>query len=219
MKRDYCFLGGKKMGLFLAMSGIIGGNRHEVEEGLRKFAESRKGSLCEKRLATNDENCLVIGEGESGITVFYPYEYFMWDETSEFLSEELSKPVFSFHIHDGDFWMYQFFVNGEVMDCFNPVPDYWQDDIEEEESNQWQGNAQILTKFVPGVHKENVANYLKCWGDEVFESSERKKAYSDDEFFYGDDWQLTDFMKRLGLMYPLDEKGNILGTSYEYKCD
>jgi hypothetical protein len=206
------------MGLFLAMSGIIGGNRSEVEEGLRKFAESRNGSLREKRLSTNDENCLVIGEGANGITAFYPYEYFIWDVTSEFLSTELSKPVFSFHIHDEDLWMYQLFVNGEAMDCFNPVPDYWQE-IEEDERTQWQGNARTLTKFVPGLKEDDIANYLKFWGDDVFKSSERKKAYSEDEFFYGDDWQLVDFMKRLGLRYPRDDKSNILGTTYEYKCE
>jgi len=56
-----------------------------------------------------------------------------WDESSAFLSRELQAPVFSFHIHDGDLWMYILHVNGLAVDQFNPVPDYWDDQISSEE--------------------------------------------------------------------------------------
>jgi hypothetical protein len=203
------------MGLFLAMSGVISANQAEVENAMRKFAANNNGSLKEKQLSSDNENCLIISKGSNGITVMYPNEYVTWDETSEFLSRELGKPVFSFHIHDGDLWMYQLFDKGEFVDRFNPVPDYWQE-LEEDERTEWRGDAEKVAKHIPGLNPGIIANYFIFWGAEIFESSDRKKAYPDDNYFFGDDWQLVDFMQRLGLTYPMDDNGAVLGTTYEY---
>lgn len=40
------------------------------------------------------------------------------------------------------------------------------------------------------------------------------KAYPDDEFPMGSDWQMCDFTRALGLPYPLDDAGNILGQAF-----
>jgi hypothetical protein len=205
------------MGLFLAMSGIVGGNNTEVEKAIRDFAEGRNGVLRQKQLSPGNKNCLTIAEGPKGITILYPDDYVLWDETSEFLSRTIAKPVFSFHIHDGDLWMYQLFANGEVVDRFNPVPDYWEE-LEEDERALWRGSADAVAKHVPGLDSSAISKYLNFWGNEVLESPERRKAYPDDEFFIGDDWQLVDFMKRLGLTYPIGDNGAVVGATYEYKC-
>ena len=46
------------------------------------------------------------------------------------------------------------------------------------------------------------------------DAEEVGKAYADDEFT-NEDWQLLDFMKKLGLPYPLDDDGNPKGQVYK----
>ena len=85
-------------------------------------------------------------------------------------------------------------------------------------SESWNGNAIEVARRVPGLAPEQIARYLVQWGDEVFESAERKKAYPTDRSCYGDDWQLLDFMGKLGLDYPVDDRGDAYGVTYRFKC-
>jgi hypothetical protein len=204
------------MGLFVSMSGVVGGSEICVVDALRTYAEGNEGSLEDEELTMEDDGCLVISEGIGGVTVLYPWEFFDWDSAAQYLSKHLRKPVFSFHIHDGDLWMYSLYENGEIVDQFNPVPDYWQE-LEEGELRSWKGDATEVARRVPGLAPEQIARYLVRWGDEVFEAAERKKAYPTDQFYYGDDWQLVDFMGKLGLDYPLDDRGNAHGVTYRFK--
>ena len=114
--------------------------------------------------------------------------------------------------------MYSLYEDGKTVDQFNPIPDYWQE-IDDKERQSWRGDAKEVAKRVPNLSPELISKYLIPWSDEILESDERIKAYPDDEFFYGDDWQLTDFMKRLDLVYPLDDKGLPRGATYRFKCD
>jgi hypothetical protein len=205
------------MGLFLAMSGVVGGSGTSVVDALRTYAESNEGSLKAEKLTTDDDVCLVISEGMNGVTVMYPSGFYEWDNAAQHLSQQLAKPVFSFHIHDGDFWMYSLYEKGEIVDQFNPVPDYW-GDLDEEERRTWQGDATKVARLVPGLSPERVSKYLVQWGNDVFESDRRKKAYPTDQFHYGDDWQLIDFMNQLKLPYPVDDRGDLHGITYSFVC-
>lgn len=205
------------MGLFLAMSGVVGASEGAVVEALRSYAETREGSLEEEELTTNDDECLVLSEGVGGVTVLYPGHFFDWDSSSQHLSEQLGTPVFSFHIHDGDLWMYVLYDGSKEVDRFNPVPDYWEE-LDPDERSSWQGNASAVAKRVPGLNADAIAKYLVEWDDEVLESNERKKAYPADQYYYGDDWQLVDFMTKLGLDYPVDDRGGAHGATYRFHC-
>ena len=123
------------------------------------------------------------------------------------LSEELGKPVFSFHIHDGDLWMYVLFDQGQEVDRFNPMPDYWEELDDEAERESWRGNATAVAERVPGLAPESIERYLIFWDDEILLSAGRPKAYPNDKFHIGDDWQIVDFMRRVGLSLPIDEQG------------
>jgi hypothetical protein len=204
------------VGIFLSISGVIGGSRAAVEAGLRHFAASRQGWLVADPAAPPEDR-LVIAEGGGGVTALYPYSFLSWDDAAASLSLETGCPVFSFHIHDGDLWMYVLFDTGKVADRFNPVPDYWQV-LDEHERAAWAGRADEVAKRVPGLQPDIVSQYLILWGDDVFASSERRKAYPDDTYHYGDDWQLVDFMRRLGLTYPVDDRGAALGVTYRLQC-
>ena len=84
------------MGLFLAMSGTVGAKAAAVEATLRKYAEGNQGKLEKANLTTNDEGCLVISESPDGVTVLYPYGFFDWEITAQFLSQRMNMAVFSF---------------------------------------------------------------------------------------------------------------------------
>jgi hypothetical protein len=199
------------MGMFLSLTSVVGKTQNEVVNSLTNYAKSVGGGLKKENLSIDNDNCCVIEEAIGNTTIFNPYAYLEWDKSSEFISKDLNAPVFSFHIHDGDLWMYVFFVNGEIVDQFNPIPDYWDDSISVEEIESWKGDASILVKYLNNVKQLNIEKYLVRWD---LESEENGKAYVDDEFT-NEDWQLLDFMKRIGLPYPLDENGNPKGQIYK----
>jgi hypothetical protein len=99
--------------------------------------------------------------------------------------------------------MYVLFVNGRIADQFNPIPGYWDENISDKETESGGVMLQTVVKYVKSVSPADIEKYLVRWDlDE-----ELKKAYADDEFAQ-EDWQLLDFMKKLGLPYPLDDNGN-----------
>ncbi len=202
----------------LTFNRRIDRDEDSVVRVLRAYTRYKDGSMDEAKLTTEDECCLVVSAGIVGVTVLYPGEFFGWDDAAIFLSKVLEKPVFSFHIHDGDLWMYVLYENGEAVDQFNPMPDYWQE-LDDDERQTWKGNASEIACRIPGISPEQITRYLIQWGDDVFESEERKKAYPTDDFFYGDDWQLVDFMRKLGFDFPLDDHGTPRGVTFQFKYD
>jgi hypothetical protein len=199
------------MGMSLALSGIIGKTPAEVVQSLKDYAVLNGGGLePADHLDIDQENCCIIGQSGKGVTVHYPYYYSEWDMTSEYLSRELKAPVFSFHIHDGDLWMYVLYVNGEIADQFNPVPDYWDEETGKEEIQAWKGNGLKVSHLVDGLLARDIERYLVRWDLDA----DQAKAYPEDTF-ENEGWQLLDFMGKLGLAYPLDDDRNPLGQVYK----
>lgn len=195
--------------MFLALSGIIGRSREEVAQALSSYAASVGGGLLEEDADSAHDNFCVLEEADGNTTVLYPNHFPGWDDASAFLSKELKAPVFSFHIHDGDLWMYVLYADGTVVDQFNPVPDYWEE-VSAEEEESWKGAARIVARYVPGLEAQSIEHYLTRWDPD----GEEAKAYADDA--YGqEDWQLLDFMRKLRLPYPLDDDGKARGTVYK----
>jgi hypothetical protein len=196
------------MGNFLSFSSVIGKPKDDVARSLEHYAKSVRGGLM---LESDNENACVIAKENGNTTILYPDGYVEWDESSEFITKELNAAVFSFHIHDGDFWMYLLFYKGEVADQFNPIPDYWDDELSDEEIDSWKGSAETITKLIPSININDIENYLVRWD---LENDDIQKAYSTDEYEQ-EDWQLIDFMRKLALPYPLDDSGNPKGPVYK----
>jgi hypothetical protein len=208
------------MGTFLMMSGIAGAQGAEVEAALQKFAAERSGLLAPLApdAAVDESELLIIAESNQHyITVMYPESFTGWDDASQWLSEALQKPVMSLHVHDGDLWMYVLYASGQVVDQFNPLPDYWDEDLSEEELQSWAGNAAVVCKHWPNVREEEIARYLLRWDLDSHEDY-GAKAYPDDEYGMGEDWQILDFMRRIGLVYPIDGNGGPIGTRYRFRA-
>jgi hypothetical protein len=203
------------MGLFLSMSGVAGASGREIEEALIAYARARGGLFQVAEGPSESPNILAIVGGESQrFTVLYPWAFCEWDDASCFLSRTLGSPVFSLHLHDEDLWMYVLYSGGEEVDRFNPIPDYWSDRMSEEEYVEWSGDASVVARAWPGVESEEIRKYLVRWD---LDDEEPGKAYADDRHRYLDCFQLTDFMLRLRLLYPLDEQGRAIGRTYRFE--
>lgn len=204
------------MGLFLAMSGIANATEARIEDALREYAQSHRGKLTECPATEETWEFLILSERQPGrVTVVYPGAFMDWDDAAAHLSRSLNVPVFSFHIHDDDLWMYVLFADGEEMDHFNPIPDYWSDDLPDEERELWAGSAEAVARHWPNIQPDAIEDYLTPWN--LDESPER--AYPNDEFPSGDCWQLMDFMRRLGLDYPVDDRGQPHGRTFRFEVE
>lgn len=201
------------MSLFLAMSGVANAARAAVEEALRAYATERGGTLDTVNASADPSDALLIAESGSHVTVMYPGEFVKWDDASQYLSRALGTSVFSLHIHDEELWMYILFAKGEQVDQFNPIPNYWQRKMPKIDKELWSGNAAIVAQHWPGVVSESIRNYLFEWDRDEGDSD---NAYADNQFPYNDCWQMTDFMHRLGLVYPIDNDGKINASSYRF---
>lgn len=193
------------------MTSVVGKTKNDVVNSLQKYAESMGGGLEQANLSTDDDHCCAVEEAKGNTTLFYPNDYLEWDKSAESISRDLNAPVFSFHIHDGDLWMYLLFVNGQVVDRFNPIPDYWEEESSKKESRLWKGNPATIARYVSSVKPADIEKYLVRWN---LDDEESKKAYAGDAFCQ-EDWQLLDFMKKLGLPYPLNDKGEPNDETYK----
>jgi hypothetical protein len=201
------------MGLFLAMSGVANSSRAAVEEALRAYLAERGGTLEPAGSFADPSEALLIAESGSHVTVMYPGEFIQWDNASQYLSRALGAAVFSLHIHDEDLWMYVLFSKGEQVDQFNPIPQYWNRKMPKSEKELWAGNAAVIAQHWPGVVAEAIENYLCEWD---LDEDDSDNAYDDDRFPYNDCWQMTDFMNRLGLNYPIDDDGKVNASTYRF---
>lgn len=204
------------MGLFLSASGVLSSDGDAVRNAMASYVATTGGTFESRSGTTNSREMGVIQSSESTTTVLYPDGFSDWDGLSKFLSLELKRPVFSFHIHDGDLWMFVAFIDGKEVAWFNPIPDYW-DQVDAQERNRWAGNAQSVASLVPGLAAESIERYFVPWTEDLV--AVEQKSYADDEFSIGDTWQLTDFMRRLGFTYPLDESGTPTGETFYLKIN
>jgi len=202
------------MGLFLAVAGIIGATEVEVVTALSDYAKAKNGVFRAEKGTTDDDEILVLYNANGNTSLLFPSDSLDWWDISEALSRTLKKVVLSLHIHDGDFWMYILYKNGVQIDAFNPIPDYWIEDISEQEREDNRGNAEVIAQCIPGVTPDSIKKYFVTWD---LESDEPGKAYPEDEYSYGDDWQMLDFLKKLRVAYPTGSDGRPLGPTYRFK--
>jgi hypothetical protein len=202
------------MGEFQAMSGVSKASRRDVLSCLEKFALAHGGTLAPAPGGEPFDHLIVAGKDFGPINVVYPGDFFGWDEASQRLSKMLGVPVLSLHIHDGDLWMYVHYANGEEIDKFNPIPDYWSEDVSPEEKSSWAGDASVVAANWEDVAADSITKYLVTWD---LDNVDPGNAYVDDEHPIGDCWQILDFMGKLGLAYPADDQGNTTGETYTFE--
>lgn len=193
------------------MAAIFYKNSNIVYKSLKNYAETVQGGLEEANIDFNHHNCMVISEQKENTCVLYPYKFTEIYETSTFISRNLNALVMSIHIHDDILWMFELIFEGEIVAKFNTIPDYW-NEMSEDEINQWNCSAELISKYITNAQAKDIENYLIQWENLDPKAS---KAYPDDEYNYGNCWQVLDFLKKLGINYPLDERDLPVGKTYK----
>ena len=148
--------------------------------------------------AQNYEGTQVLMEGDS--LGFAPL--------AKALSTVSENPVMLLYIYDGDYWGYDFYSGG-AEDHFNTFPDYF-GPISQEEKQRMTGNPATLSGWFPIGDVSVIKSYYVHWSDQSEEELEEAGvAYPDDQYPYGDCWQMIDFAARLGFSWAFEGSGGI----------
>lgn len=198
------------MGLFLQVALMPGCKEAEAREAVQaaagKYSDSLDGLVGGdhrdddiKISQLNPKECQYM-ETEYGVAIFFNDECIGYDSLAKVMSLETGKPCLMLYMYDGDYWGYWFYENGDCIDRFEPIPDYFEEPSEET-IQKTKGDADIIAKYFH-VDRTKIERYLERWTDEL----RRTTAYEEDEHCYGDDWQIVDFMGKLGYPWPSDEE-------------
>lgn len=120
------------------------------------------------------------------------------------LARLLKSPRIVVFFQEKSFWEFSLIVGNVDIVHFSTVPDYWEDSV----PTRFFGSAEQVSQ-VWGVSAARIEKYLVDWGLteewneqwKAMSSSFRiaeEKAYSGDEFRYGDMYQGFDFIRALG---------------------
>ena len=80
------------MGLYLAMSSVVGAKPAEVEACVADYVAGRQGTLERSAAELPEEQEARLLESGGGVTLVYPSHFTEWDEVSAKLSVDLKKP-------------------------------------------------------------------------------------------------------------------------------
>ena len=175
------------MGLFFNVGIVKNCDSKKAECYLREWVGTNTTDIITKECKIEEQNESVLielnGYGVDG------------EEFFKYVSKKNNDAVMYLYIHDGDFWGYFLYDKGEEIDFFNPIPDYFGEDIEDIE--KYKGNVDIIVKYF-NVNKEDVEKFLVIWPEE----DEYDEDCDDEECqYYFDEWGFVDFMKALGYEY------------------
>jgi len=179
--------------------------RAAVEAVAQKYACSfdalESGAFAEEGMIISElvpDECR-YAESDDGVCILFNDGCIGYDALAKAVSGEAGKVCLLLYIYDGDYWGYELYDKGEILDRFNPMPDYFEE-VSDEKILKSKGDAQIIARYFH-VEKASVERYLVRWSEEMLD----EKAYADDEFGY-EDWQMADFMRKLGYPYDFDEE-------------
>ena len=182
------------MGLFLQTALFPGCDESIARDAVEAVAKIPAFHIDPEtcRYAQNYEGTQVLIEGDT--LGFAPL--------AKALSDASENPVMLLYIYDSDYWGYDFY-GGDEEDHFNTVPDYF-GPVSPEEKQRLTGNPAALSGWLPTWDTGMMRRYLVHWSD-LDEDAMDETACPDDRFTYGDCWQMTDFMARLGFPWAFDQ--------------
>ncbi len=180
------------MGLFLNVLIVQNAKEQDVRKSLQTMGERfPKWSL--------DLSQCSYQECGGGVKVFLNEHCCGYHNVPQAVSEDLSCPALLCYIYDGDFWGYYFYDRGERVDAFDPIPDYF-GEVSEKEREELRGQSEVIARYF-NVEPSRIERYLVPWDEELLDSGEFPKAYPDDKFGTGEDWQMADFLRTIGYPY------------------
>jgi len=181
------------MGLFLQTAIIPDCKEAEARKAVEKMARSQLLVPAQCRYK----------ESEAGCAVLFNDDCCGYEELAKKLSAALPHPVMLLYIYDGDFWGYFLYEKKAELDCFNSLPDYFEE-CSEKERRHCAGDSALIARYFH-VEQGDIERYLRFWTADMMEQYE-EPAYPEDEFGQCDCWQMADFMAKLGFPYTFGEE-------------
>ncbi len=202
------------MGLSLAYNLFYGVLPEDIFEALERFYV-QKGFVLEKlyehenrleKTMYDDDDALNIFQPNGGWTVLTLNCGWAWKreirrEAELSVSRELSCSGFLIRVYDGDYWEYELFDKGKMLDYF----------VQEVETSEGRppgtdaGNPEAIVSVFPWLNVNEVSPYLvqENWDD----PEERRRldvpARPGDEFSRFDECSVLDFLRLLGIKVNL----------------
>lgn len=182
------------MGLFLETAVIPDSTEDEVRAALSALERlnDRNG------MQLQADACQLVRQN-SGVSVLFSEYCAGYAALAQALSAQLNRLVLLLYMYDDDFWGYFCCENGELLDEFNPMPDYFEE-VSEAERQRVSGDSALLADRFH-VPQTDIAGYLIPWDASIWDGSEDRKVHETDACSAGDCWQMADFMARLGYPY------------------
>ena len=194
------------MGLFLQAAIVPDCSESVVRNAVAAVAEKYSQELESPNVGESSEHDIIdlipkdckYQAAQNGISILFNEDCIGYESLAGALSEELGKAVMLLYIYDGDYWGYFLYDKGLEIDRFVPMPDYFEA-VSKDEKQQMKGNVDLVAKYFH-VDKASIEKYIVFWTDKMM-NDYSAKAYEDDEFGQCEDWQMVDFMRKLGYPY------------------
>ena len=210
------------MALFLHLSSILLTPKSKTVKTLKTLVQGDSYKLEETSDQSNSDELCIVDNSNRNSTILFPSLFNHW-ELSQKLSYKLKTAVLTLEIHDGDFWFFILYDNGKEIVKFNPIPEYYDENVKKEGLSSWLPNVETLCKYFPKTKPEEIENYFIHWKSNNIkhwtDTSDLKKAYPTDNYGYGNGLQMFDFIKKIGITYPIGDNGNISGTLFRLYKD
>jgi hypothetical protein len=120
------------------------------------------------------------------------------------LAQKLHAPVIVLSFADDVVWSYELYTDSGLADEYSSRPNYWKD----VDTFRFAGDPRKVSETWGDVPVERISRYLTNKED-LKEADEATLAYPDDSAPQSDGWQMCDFMRCLGLEYPINEDGEL----------
>jgi hypothetical protein len=162
---------------------------------LQNFYTARGRPLL--HIGTADER-IDVHKAENGwvaVTLDRGWEWKERREAQLYLSRLLKCAGFLIFVYDGDYWGYEFFSQGLVLDQFTQERSDAPIGFPDKPS---QGNPAIVVEHLPFLREEDVAPYLVQKHDWQIEGA-NTKARPGDEYNRFDECAVLDFLRMLGV--------------------
>ena len=217
------------MGVFLSVSAINTDERgQEVHDIVFRMIGKRGHRRLPKSMAmrlSGENQVMISNEAPDWMLLIYPNGFNDGFSCTEILSEKLDCKAFNFEIYDGQFWWYNFFKSGDLLDIFWQHPTYFvglhpDEKIDDEILKARKGNPELIAEEYFGLPMQVIEPYYVQFDDEEFANIKNEnlkkykkklktaketfnfKANSDDKYPLSSPWVFTDFAAKFGLIYP-----------------
>lgn len=143
------------------------------------------------------------------------WKWGLWRAAQSYVSRELGCAGMLVFVCDGDYWGYEFFNNGDVLDHFVQVNETAFGNEPHFPDKDCRGNPDLLTRLIPNITVEDLAGYLvrnPVWEGDYPEDDrwERHRQLNvpvrvGDEFPRFHECAAVDFLRYIGVSTELRE--------------